>query len=60
MNKLLIYPSNTQTDGGSILSLISEIIHLTTKPSRTFEMHGVSDIGLMPLSSAGGWICGLV
>ena len=29
-----------------------------TKSSRTLEMHGISDIGLMSPSSVGGWIFG--
>ena len=38
---------------GSILFLTSEIIHLTTKSSRTLERHAVSDIGLVSASSVG-------
>ncbi len=36
-----------------VLFLTSEIIHLTTKSSRTFERHAVSEIGLVSVSSLG-------
>ena len=39
---------------GSILSLISVIIHPTTKSSRTLARQGVSEMGLVSPSQVGG------
>ena len=44
---------------GSILFLISSIIHVTTKSSKTLHRQGVRDIGLKSPSFVGDWIFGI-
>ena len=44
---------------GSILFLISSIIHVTTKSPKTLEKQGVRDISLKSPSFVGDWIFGI-
>ena len=44
---------------GAILFLISSIIHVTTKSSKTLDKQGVRDIGLKSPSFVGNWIFGI-
>ena len=44
---------------GSILFLISSIIHVTPKSSKTLDRQGVRDIGLKSLSVVGNWVFGI-
>ena len=44
---------------GAILFLISSIIHVTTKSSKTLDKQGVRDIGLKSPSFVGDWIFGI-
>ena len=45
---------------GSILFLISSIIHVTPKSSKTLDRQGVRDIGLKSPSVVEYWVFGIV
>ena len=45
---------------GSILFMISSIIHVTPKSSKNLDRQGVRDIGLKPPSVVGNWVFEIV
>ena len=45
---------------GSILFLISSIIHVTPRSSKTLDRQGVRDIGLKSPSVVGNWVFEIV